>query len=203
MARPRYAGLAKHMKEAMADLQAMLKRVDVTLEVRDARAPITSGNPLLEKLVAQRRRHLIVLNKTDLGDPQVYAPIAQRLQARGHPLVHCCALAPGSAAAILDAMKGMVSRNAVQQPLTTMLVMGIPNTGKSSLINALKETAGQQGRLGARRAQRGKAATGPLPGVTRTISGFQVATSPGMIYVIDSPGITQVSSVDAQRNPPP
>lgn len=64
-------------------------------------------------------------------------------------------------------------------PSTNMLVIGVPNVGKSTLINALRR---------AKTGRSGGAKTGPLPGVTRALSGFRVSTSPSA-FLLDSPGV--------------
>lgn len=64
-------------------------------------------------------------------------------------------------------------------PFANMLVMGVPNVGKSTLINALRR---------AKMGKAGGAKTGPLPGVTRALSGFRVSQSPSA-FLLDSPGV--------------
>lgn len=64
-------------------------------------------------------------------------------------------------------------------PSANLLVMGVPNVGKSTLINALRR---------AKMGKAGGAKTGPLPGVTRALSGFRVSVSPSA-FLLDSPGV--------------
>eukprot|EP00878_Enallax_costatus_P039826 GHUV01045743.1.p2 GENE.GHUV01045743.1~~GHUV01045743.1.p2 ORF type:complete len:105 (+),score=20.89 GHUV01045743.1:648-962(+) len=70
-----------------------------------------------------------------------------------------------------------------------MMVVGLPNSGKSSLINALKLAARSTGVLGGEQTYNRRAAVGATPGLTRQVSGFQVCKTPAT-YVLDTPGIT-------------
>ena len=59
-----------HMNKAIKEVKAKLKQVDIVLEIRDARAPLTTGNTAFDEAVGQKNR-LIVFNKTNLADPKI------------------------------------------------------------------------------------------------------------------------------------
>jgi ribosome biogenesis GTPase A len=126
------AAALKKVKDAMAEH-------DLVIEVLDARCPMASANPTFDKLRAQRQRPCLkVLNKMDLADPAATQAWLAYFNAQKD--VHAIALAckkPGEAARVLAAAKKIAPhRNDNFKPLR-MLIMGVPNVGKSTLINAL------------------------------------------------------------------
>lgn len=196
----RYAGAVNwfpgHMAKASAELAARVRDCDVVIEVRDARVPFSSANPLLDALAAARPR-VVVFNKADLANAA--------LQARVAGAVRADAAARGAAAGrrevlFTDAARGvnvgrlLATVDAVQRAAvagtaagrftstgSVMLVVGLPNTGKSTLINALRGAAGT-------RAPARGARTGAEPGVTRSVSLLRVRQHPPL-YLADSPGV--------------
>jgi len=163
-----------HMNKARREIQAAMRETDVVIEVLDARLPLASANPLLGELRGDRPC-LRVLNKADLADPTVtdawlaafagdegLAAVALRATVASDvaPLpARCRELAPG--------------RRGPGKPVR-VLVVGIPNVGKSSLINSLK------GRRVAEVADR--------PAVTRRRQrvdldlGFSLSDTPGVLW---------------------
>ena len=122
----------KEAKRAMADH-------DVVVEVLDARCPAASANPLVETLRTHRQRPCLkVLNKMDLADPQVTQMWLTFFNAQKNVTaiaLSCKKL--GDAAKVLTVAKKLAPhRNDNLKPLR-MMVMGVPNVGKSTLINAL------------------------------------------------------------------
>ncbi|KAG2444279.1 hypothetical protein HXX76_001036 [Chlamydomonas incerta] len=228
------------MAKALRQLEQRIKQVDLVLEVRDARVPLSSFNPHLEKLVAAKRR-LVLLNKTDLADPAATrAATALLAQQAGLRVLPCQALDGRSAGRVLDALLDCMQSDrspavssastaatpasagaspsfasgpaalapaptAAPPDLRLVLVAGLPNTGKSSLINALKRAAAARGLLDGEQAWRKTARAGPLPGVTTALGGFRVCRGQqgqaqgqgarpdddtvGHVYVLDSPGV--------------
>lgn len=155
-----------HMTRAKRMIREELKLVDGLLEVADARVPVSSRNPDLAELTAKPR--LIVLTKADLADPQATEGWKEYWQAQGESVV-AANLLRGQG---LKEIRQWVGKTFPQlRRLPRLLVAGIPNVGKSTLINGLT------GRRGA--------AVGARPGVTR---GKQWLSAPGM-QLLDSPGL--------------
>lgn len=155
-----------HMTKARRQIQEALALVDGLLEVVDARVPVSSRNPVLLELTDKPR--LIVLTKMDLADPEKTSQWLEYWQSRGEQAVAVNLLAGTG----VGRLRGLVRRTfsgLKRQP--RLMVVGIPNVGKSALINAL---------TGRRAAQ-----VGARPGITR---GKQWLSGKGML-LLDSPGI--------------
>lgn len=163
-----------HMASARKQAARTLAEVDVVLELVDARLPQASANPLILDLRRIRQRPCLrVLNKADLADPAVTAQWQKHISAQ--PDLQAVALSAKDAAAVrrLPALCQKLAplRGDGVKPLRVM-VMGIPNVGKSTLINAL--------------AQRRIAAVGDEPAVTRQEQ--RIELTPGLVLV-DTPGL--------------
>lgn len=195
----RYAGAISwfpgHMAKATSELSIRVRDCDVVVEVRDARIPFTSANPLLDALAREKPR-LVVFNKADLANEQLQSRIAAATKAAGHESLFTIAskgtnvskllakLDTTLKSALTDRQRSFRSTGAV------MLVVGVPNTGKSSIINAIR---------GATKFTKSKGAkTGAQPGVTRSVSLLQVRDSPPL-YLVDSPGvmIPRIDSIES------
>lgn len=177
-----------HMKKALNEIEAKIKLVDIVIEILDARAPLSSINPEFEKRV-QNKKRIFVLSKSDLADPietkkweeyfkksvdsllilnlneqkstQIIANEVKRLGAEKHAK---------------EAAKGMKP-----QPLKTMII-GVPNVGKSSLINRL--------------AKRSAAGVQNKPGYTR---GEQFIKVNNDFILLDTPGILPMNYDDKTK----
>lgn len=167
-----------HMARARRQVQENLKLVDVAIELLDARIPFSSRNPDIDAIL-QGCPRLVILNKADLADPAATAAWREHFARRGHQ-----ALAVDSqqgsgieripaAVARLAApkMAALTARGRRPRP-PRCLIVGVPNVGKSSLLN----------RLAGRKATR----TADRPGVTR---GPQWVRLPGAVELLDTPGI--------------
>ncbi len=167
-----------HMAQAMRKLGERLRIVDVVIEVRDARLPDASANPGLDRLSAHKAR-LIVLCCEDLADPHVTREWIAWFAGRGRAAVAVNGKDPSAARAILAALAALPDA-----PSTTRaMVVGIPNTGKSTIINGLlKRTAA--------RAE-------DKAGVTRSLQWFRVSPT---FEVMDTPGILvpKIATPDAR-----
>ncbi len=161
-----------HMHATVRALRERLKAIDVVIELLDARAPGSSANPLLAELVGARPV-LKLLNKEDLADPARTAEWLAHYEAQPHTRALAWrASTPGAARVLLPVLRQLAPhRGGMVKPLR-VLVAGIPNVGKSTLINAL---------LGRRAA---KAAD--EPGVTRQEQRVTLADD---VYLYDTPGL--------------
>jgi len=166
-----------HMAKALRKMQESLKAVDFVIEVADARIPRASRNPDFDALFRTKAR-VIVLNKADLADPKHTREWMDWYKKRGETSVEFVATQLRGREELLsqmqEAAREKVERMAARGARKTVraLVAGIPNTGKSALINALAGSA--------------SARTGDKPGVTR--GGQLIRITPWM-ELMDTPGV--------------
>ncbi|MBQ5952254.1 MAG: ribosome biogenesis GTPase YlqF [Lachnospiraceae bacterium] len=167
-----------HMTKARRAMQEDIKLVDLIIEILDARVPRSSRNPDIAELGKNKFR-LIVLNKADLADPAVTAAWETYFQAQGAFVAALDARTRGQMPALLktvrEACREKIERDRrrgiLGRPVRAM-VAGIPNVGKSTLINSL--------------AGKSVAKTGNKPGVTR---GDQWIRLNREVELLDTPGI--------------
>lgn len=163
-----------HMKKTRELIQENLKLVDVCVEVLDARIPVSSRNPILAELTQSKTR-IIVLNKSDLADEAKTAEWIKKLQASAaYVLAMNCNTGAGAASLVrlLEKIRDEKNEGRERQRDLRLMIVGIPNVGKSSLIN----------RLTGKKA----AKTGNKPGVTR---GKQWISLGEHMMMLDTPGI--------------
>ncbi len=166
-----------HMTKTRRQIEADLSQVDAVCEILDARIPISSRNPDIDALCGGKPR-ILVLNRMDLADATATGQWAAYFEKQGAAVIatDCksrrgiSGFVPAARAACAqklarDAQRGM------NRPLRVMVV-GIPNVGKSTLINQIA------GRRGAKAENR--------PGVTR---GKQWISVEGALQLLDTPGI--------------
>jgi ribosome biogenesis GTPase A len=182
------------MARASRELAPLLSRADVILEVRDARVPFSSAHPGLAALCGSKPR-VVVLNKADLAceslAPRVAAAVAQGGGARPPAGVAFVSASPrarglGRVLALVDAIPSRAA--GFNTAGVVMAVVGIPNVGKSSLINALRGAAAGGGGGGDGRGAPRGAAVAPTPGFTRSQRTLRVRAHPPL-YLIDTPGV--------------
>jgi ribosome biogenesis GTPase A len=162
------------MDSARKEAAKTMAKIDVVIELLDARLPGASSNPLIERLRLGRQRPCLkVLNKADLADPEVTAAwvrsFGKEKQVRAVAL-SCkkaaeVARIPALAAALAPHRDGGVKA-------LRMMVMGVPNVGKSTFVNAL--------------LKRKVAKTGDEPAITRHQSRFDLGDD---MVLIDTPGL--------------
>lgn len=166
-----------HMTKTRRQIEADLKQVDAVCEIVDARIPISSRNPDIDSICANKPR-IIVLNRSDLADPEATKRWLSWFRSRGMAaLATDCKSRKGISnfqPAVRSVLQEKIQRDAAKgmnRPLRVMIV-GIPNVGKSTLINQIS------GRKGAKAENR--------PGVTR---GKQWVTVDSGLLLLDTPGI--------------
>src|SRR3954470_13451664 len=163
-----------HMDAARKEAAKTMAKVDVVIEILDARVPGASSNPLIERLRLHRQRPCLkVLNKSDLADPEVTAAWVRHFGR--DKTVKAVALSCKKAAEVarIPALAATLAphRDGGVKSLR-MMVMGVPNVGKSTLINAL--------------LKRKVAKTGDEPAITRHQSRWDLGDN---MELIDTPGL--------------
>lgn len=163
-----------HMNAARKKAAEAMEKVDLVIEVLDGRLPQASCNPMIEQLRLHRQRPCLkILNKSDLADPAVtQAWIADYNSQKN---VHAVALSckkPSDVAKIPGLCLTLAPHRGTALKPLRMMIMGIPNVGKSTLMNAL--------------LKRRVAAVGDEPAVTKTQQRLYLGNS---IVLIDTPGM--------------
>lgn len=166
-----------HMTKTRRQIEADLKQVDAVCEIVDARIPMSSRNPDIDAICGDKPR-IVILNRMDLADPEATKRWNAYFKSKGMAAVPTdCKSRKGINSfqpAVRSVLKEKIERNAARgmnRPLRVMVV-GIPNVGKSTLINQIS------GRKGAKAENR--------PGVTR---GKQWVTVDSGLLLLDTPGI--------------
>lgn len=164
-----------HMTAAKKKAAEAMERIDVVIEVLDARVPEASSNPMIHALREHRQRPCLkVLNKADLADPAVTRAWLEYYDSQKH--VKAVAIScknPGEVAKIPKLCLSLAPHRGTTLKPLRMMVMGIPNVGKSTLINAL--------------LRRRTAAVGDEPAITKTLQHFALNAT---MQLIDTPGMT-------------
>lgn len=171
------------MKKAADIIKENLKAVDALLEIVDARIPKASRNTVLDALVPAEKERILVLNKKDLADPDETERWIAAFRTSGLKAVAADSSRGEGAAELMRLFTSLRNEKNEARGLNRdyrLMVAGIPNVGKSSLINRLTGTAG--------------AKTGSRPGVTR---GKQWLNLGGGIMLLDTPGILKPKLDDA------
>lgn len=170
-----------HMAKTRRKITEDLKKVDIVAEILDARIPQSSANPVLRDII-QAKPRIVLLNKSDLADPAKTSFWIEKYAAQNIKAVPLdCKTGKGVSSfysGIREALRERIAawekKGMAGRPIRVMIV-GIPNVGKSSLINRL---------VGAR----GKAEVRDMPGVTRqnhwfTVGkGFELLDTPGVLW---------------------
>ena len=166
-----------HMTKTRRQIEADLKQVDAVCEIVDARIPASSRNPDIDAICGDKPR-IMILNRIDLADPAATQRWADHFRSKGMAVVMTdCKSRRGINSfqpAVRSVLKEKIERNAARgmnKPVRVMIV-GIPNVGKSTFINQVS------GRKGAKAENR--------PGVTR---GKQWVTVDMGLLLLDTPGI--------------
>lgn len=167
-----------HMTRAKRQIEDKLKLIDVVFELLDARIPISSRNPMVDEITAGKPR-LILLNKADLADPVISRDWLAHFSTLGQEALAIDSNAGTGLKDIVDKSK-LLLQDKIQRQLDKgmkprpmrALIVGIPNVGKSTLINRI--------------AGRNIAITGDRPGVTK---GQQWIKTGGELELLDTPGI--------------
>jgi len=165
-----------HMTKALREMEENIKKVDLVIYVLDSRAPKSCLNPKFNEIIGAKPI-IFVLNKTDLADEVQVKKWAEKLSGPNIEVVPLVSTVNSGTKVIISAMQKLLApkleRNklkGITMPLRAM-VIGVPNCGKSTLINSL--------------CGKYKALTGDKPSVTKATQWVKVA---GGIELLDTPG---------------
>lgn len=176
-----------HMHSGMKDMQRKLKSVDCILELHDARVPFSGRNPNFQRMLTAIKPHILLLNKMDLADPALDDDVITQLKAEGvrnvlhikssRPAVNTDKIVP----LVTNLIQNSERYHRREEYEYNIMIIGIPNVGKSSLINTLRNRylglKGQATRVGA------------LAGVTKSVlQKIKICEDP-LLYLYDTPGI--------------
>lgn len=167
-----------HMTKAKRQMEENLKKVDFVIEIRDARIPDSSKNPMLDELI-QNKPRLILLSKKDKADPAATKEWIQKLQSQGHQALALDLIKDSYFKALVQAAQTTCQklidkqkRRGIRPRALRAMVCGIPNVGKSTFINTM--------------AKRKAAQTADRPGVTKSLQWIKLGQS---LELLDTPGV--------------
>ena len=167
-----------HMTKAKREMQEKLKMVDMVVECRDARIPNASKNPLLEELI-QHKPRCIILTKTDKADPKETEKWIARLQNDTTKVLGCNILKDNMSQILSHVSKEIMAsfierqkRRGINPRAIRIMIVGIPNVGKSTLINRV--------------AKKKAAKAADRPGVTRSLQWVKINRE---LELLDTPGV--------------
>lgn len=176
-----------HMTKAKRQMEENLKKVDLVIEIRDARIPYSSKNPMLEKLI-QNKPRLIILSKRDKADPQMTIRWTQALEDEQNKVLALDLIRDSYKNTLVsfsnELCKALIEkqkRRGIRPRALRAMVCGIPNVGKSTMINTL--------------AKRKAAQTADRPGVTRSLQWIKLDKG---LELLDTPGVLWPKFEDPQ-----
>lgn len=136
-----------HMAKATRMIQEHIKKVDVVIELLDARIPNSSSNPVISEL-AGNKPHVVILNKTDLADPKETKEWVNQFREQGKTVVMMDSISGRGQKQLITAVQNLAKpiidkwmAKGIRTRSVRTIILGIPNVGKSTLINKLAGTA--------------------------------------------------------------
>lgn len=167
-----------HMKKTKEIIKDNLKLVDLVLEIIDARIPVSSRNPMLDEIISDKPR-MIIMNKSDLSDPEENKKWIEKFKDQGIPAltmnskenVNVDRIYKEAKNLLTDKFKKNEEKN-IENPLIRMMIVGVPNSGKSTFINKVSKRKG--------------AKVGNRPGITQTKQWIKTKSN---LQLLDTPGV--------------
>lgn len=167
-----------HMKKTKEDIEKNLKLVDIVLEIIDARIPESSRNPMLDDILKDKPR-MIIMNKADLADPKENQRWINKFKNDGIIALPMNSKEKINVGKIYDMAREILAdkfkkyeEKEIENPIIRMMIVGVPNSGKSTFINNV--------------AQRKGARVGNRPGVTQTKQWIKTNSN---LQLLDTPGV--------------
>ena len=166
-----------HMAKTMKQVEMDLKLVDIVIEILDARIPVSSQNPEVQRLIKNKKK-IIILNKSDLADESESAKWISYFESKQIPVILCNSNNGDGANKVASKINLMMreEREIAQQKgrtkIARAMIIGIPNVGKSSFINRVASKAAMK--------------VGNKPGVTKNKQWIRLTNN---IELLDTPGV--------------
>ena len=168
-----------HMTKARKIITENLKLVDAVIELLDARIPYSSANPMLQEIISGKPR-VVALNKADLADPVITRKWVDYFTQQGIKAVSIDSMTGKGTKQLVQAVEDMarekteklLSKGVIKPRAARVMILGIPNVGKSSLINRLAGAV--------------KAKAADKPGITRAKQWIRIGKN---LELLDTPGI--------------
>jgi len=167
-----------HMAKARREVTEKLKLIDIVYELVDARIPLSSRNPMIDDIISNKPR-IVLLNKADMADEKITKSWLEYFQNQNIEAIAIDAQKGTGLKKITDLSKQLLQekfnkmkQKGIKPRAIRALIVGIPNVGKSTLINRL--------------AKRNIAKTGDRPGITKAQSWIKVGKE---LELLDTPGI--------------
>ena len=163
-----------HMAKTIKDLKQKFNGINIVIELLDARIPLSSRNPIISDLITQRHHHIICLTKIDLADPAKTKQWIDYFKTQNTHVIKLNILKQHGVKELIQTCKQIAEqkRQSRRFYISKVMICGIPNVGKSALINKL--------------AKKRAAAVQNKPGVTKQTRGVMIDK---FIELIDTPGI--------------
>ena len=191
-----------HMVKGLRQMQYTLMKTDCVIEVHDARIPLSGRTITFKKTITGNRPHILVLNKQDLAFgsnknakenlkeiSSTKLEIKEKIMKREPELsdvmfCSCSDLNSGVKSILpraIDLLKKSERYHREMRPDSNIMIIGIPNVGKSTLINHIRK--------GSLRVKNNALRVGNKPGVTRTLENKVRVSGDPLVYLLDTPGI--------------
>lgn len=176
-----------HMNKGLKQMQRALISVDCVIEVHDARIPFTGRNPVFTSTLTGAKPHILVLNKKDLTVPSLIPRVKDQLKSEQgiQHVIHTngkdqsCRGIKALKPIMIELIKDSNRYNRSEEGDYNVMIMGVPNVGKSSLINMMRSTNMKMGH---------SLQTGAKAGVTRSMhQKIRICNEP-KIFMLDTPG---------------
>lgn len=183
-----YSWFPGHMAEAKKKIVPVFKVADALLEVRDARAPLASSNNFFDRLVPSHKK-ILLFNKANLSNPRYTKLWREYFDAKQERFIFTNFQDPAEVAKLLKYLKNFVALKQNKSPDAKkrlipfrVAVYGLPNTGKTTLINRL--------------LRRNALKVGAKPGVTKSLVWVEIDQR---LEILDSPGIMEKGAKDEKE----
>lgn len=169
-----------HMVKTINEIKASIKLIDIVVEVLDARIPLCSRNPIIDELAVNKQR-IVVLNKYDLADKKITDNFKKYFESKGMKVILTNASSGENINKLIETIKIVgneiydkkyENKSIEIRPIFRVLIIGIPNVGKSTIINKI--------------SKKNSAGVGNKPGVTVRKQWIKVEDN---IELLDTPGL--------------